>query len=66
MYNITKRQCFSTVGELRELLENIADETQVVITGDDSCWFHIEEDESIICLDTEDLEDVYDEECDDE
>lgn len=59
MYNIEKRTSFSTVGELKKLLENLSDETQVFITGDSACWFHIEEDESVICLDTEDLEDCY-------
>lgn len=61
MYDITKRKQFKTVGDLKELLKNIPDEAQVVVTGDDYCWFHIEEDESVICLDIEELDDVYDE-----
>lgn len=65
MYNIKKRKQFKTVGDLKELLKDVPDETQVVVTGDDYCWFHIEEDESVICLDTEELDDVY-EEYDDE
>ena len=65
MYNIEKRKQFKTVGDLKELLKDIPDETQIVITGDDYCWFHIEEDESVICLDVEELDDVY-EEYDDE
>jgi hypothetical protein len=59
MYDITKRKQFSTVGELKELLKNIPDETQVMVTGDDDCWFHIEQDGSVICLDVEELEDAY-------
>lgn len=59
MYDIAKRKQFSTVGDLKALLENIPDETQIVVTGDDYCWFHIEEDRSVICLDVEDLEDAY-------
>ena len=60
MYDITKRKQFSTVGDLKELLKNIPDETQVVVTGDDYCWFHIEQDGSVICLDVEELDDAYD------
>jgi hypothetical protein len=59
MYDITKRKQFSTVGDLKELLKNIPDETQIVVTGDDYCWFHIEQDGSVICLDVEELDDVY-------
>ena len=62
MYDISKRKQFSTVGELKQLLENYSDNTQIVVTGDDYCWFHIEEDESVICLDVEDLEECYEEE----
>ena len=61
MYDITKRKQFSTVGDLKKLLENISDETQIVVTGDDYCWFHIEQDGSVICLDVEELDDVYEE-----
>ena len=60
MYDITKRKTFDTVGDLKELLKDISNETKIFITGDSSCWFHIEEDESAICLDTENLEDCYD------
>lgn len=59
MYDITKRKQFSTVGDLKKLLENIPDETQIVVTGDDYCWFHIEEDGSVVCLDVEELDDAY-------
>ena len=59
MYNINKRKQFNTVGDLKKLLAGIPDETKIVICGDDYCWFHIEEDESVICLDCEDLDDCY-------
>lgn len=59
MYDITKKKQFKTVGDLKELLKNIPDETQIVVTGDDYCWFHIEEDGSVICLDVEELDDAY-------
>ena len=48
MFDINKRKQFNTVGDLKKLLANIPDETKIVITGDDYCWFHIEEDESVI------------------
>lgn len=59
MYDISERKQFSTVGELRQLLASLNDDTKVLITGDDYCWLHVEEDQSVICLDTEDLEDCY-------
>ena len=64
MYDISERKQFSTVGELRQLLASLNDDTKVVITGDDYCWFHVEEDQSVICLDTEDLEDCYEDDSD--
>jgi len=62
MYDINRRKQFSTVKELKELLADIPDETQVVICGDSYAWFHAEADNSIVCLDCEDLEADYDEE----
>lgn len=62
MYDLTKRKQFETVGDLKELLKNIPDETKIVVTGDDYCWFHIEQDGSVICLDVEELDDAYNEE----
>lgn len=59
MYDITKRKQFNTVGELKELLKNIPDETPISITGAPNSWFHTTEDESIICLDCEDLDVDY-------
>ena len=63
MYNINKRAEFKTVGDLKRLLTEVPDETRIYITGDSDCWFHIEEDETVICLDCEDLEDCYENEC---
>ena len=59
MYNINKRKQFDNVGDLKKLLEKLPDETKVVICGDDYCWFHIEEDGSVVCLDMEDLDECY-------
>ena len=62
MYNIKRRKQFETVGDLKKLLADVTDETRIVVTGDSYCWFHIEEDESVICLDVEELDDAYEEE----
>ena len=62
MYDATKRKQFETVGDLKELLKNIPDETKIVVTGDDYCWFHIEQDGRVIRLDVEELDDAYNEE----
>ena len=62
MYNINKRKQFNTVGDLKELLKDIPSETKIVITGDDYCWFHVEKDGSVVCLDCEDLDECYEEE----
>ena len=60
MYDITRRKQFDTVGDLKELLKNVSDDTKIVVTGDDYCWFHIEEDNTVVCLDVEELDDAYD------
>lgn len=57
-YDLSKRKQFETVGDLKELFKDVPDDTLVYITGTNG-WFHIEEDESAICLDSEDLEDCY-------
>ena len=59
MYNIERRTKFDTAGDLKKLLENVSDDTKICIIGDDYCWFHIEEDESVVCLDCEDLDECY-------
>ena len=59
MYDIERRQNFSTVGELKELLNDIPDNTQVTICGDSYAWFHVEKDKSVVTLDNEDLEECY-------
>lgn len=61
MYNIKKRKQFNTIGELKEILKNISDDTKVFVCGEDYCWFHIEQDGSVVCLDNEDLEECYEE-----
>ena len=59
MLNADKTARFETIGELKELLKDVPDNTKVAIIGVDDCFFHIEEDNSVICLDTEDLTDGF-------
>lgn len=61
MFNIQKRDTFQTVGDLRVLLSHLPAETRVCICGNANCFYHEEQDRSAICLDTEDLEDCYEE-----
>lgn len=61
MYDISRRKKFKTVGELKEILETISNETEIMICGDSYsyCWFHVEKDNTFVCLDIEDLDDFY-------
>jgi len=59
MFDIKRRKSFSTVAELTRLLENAPEDAIITIGGDTCCYFHIEKDESVICLDTDPLEDSY-------
>lgn len=59
MYDITRKTQFSTVGELKELLKTIPDETRMAITGDYDCWFHVDKNSSVVCLDVEELDEAY-------
>lgn len=61
MFDITKRKQFKTVGELKEILRDIPDNTRVYICGEDtdSCWFHVENDGSIVSFDGNDLDLEY-------
>lgn len=59
MFDIKRRKSFSTVAELTRLLENAPEDAIITIGGDTCCYFHIEKDESTICLDTDALDDSY-------
>lgn len=61
MYDIRKRRGFQTVGELRAMLNHLPARTRVTICGDLNCFFHEEQDSSLICLDCEDLNGHYEE-----
>ena len=59
MYDIEKRTKFETVGELKKLINELPDDTRVLICGDYYAWFHVEEEDSFICLDNENLDECY-------
>lgn len=61
MYDIRKRRGFQTVGELRAMLNHLPAHTRVTICGDLNCFFHEAQDNSLVCLDCEDLNDHYEE-----
>ena len=59
MFDIKKRNAFQTVGELRSMINRLPANTRVCICGDINCFYHEEVNGSLICLDCEDLGDVY-------
>ena len=59
MYDIRKRRGFQTVDKLRAMLNHLPAHTRVTICSDLNCFFHEEQDSSLICLDCEDLNDHY-------
>ena len=59
MYDINKRATFKTVGDLKRLLVEVPNETKLYICGANG-WFHINTEETTVCLDTDDLEECYD------
>lgn len=61
MFDLAKRAQFYTIGDLRELIELVADDTPVVICGEPRCFYHEEQDGSTVCLDCEDLQESYEE-----
>ena len=59
MFDIEFKKSFTTVGELRELLENWGDDTPVSICGEIVGWFHADTECTGITLDYSELEDSY-------
>ncbi len=62
MYDINKRSYFSHLGELRMLLSNLPNETEVCTSGVLGSYLHFEKDRDLISFDDEDLGSHYDEE----
>ena len=54
-YDKNRTVQFSTVGELIDLLKTCPQDAKITIVGDSYCYFHVEEDNSVVNLDWEDL-----------
>ena len=59
MYNLEKRAYFTNLGELRMLLADKPDETEVCIFGQLGSWLHFSKEGNLVCLDSESLYDDY-------
>lgn len=62
MYDLNKRSYFTTLGELRALLADLPDDTEISGSGAIGAWMHITKDERVVCIDPEPLFDCYEEE----
>ena len=64
MYDISKIKefHFCTVAELIAILKTCDQKAQIVCDGDDCFWVHFEQDGSVVNIDSNSLEDLYDEE----
>ena len=64
--NCDECKMFSTLGELREMTQRLADDTSISICGsDDTGFLHIQDDRKLITLDYDALDDCYDIEAED-
>ena len=61
MFGISKRKNLSgmTVGELIHELTQLPSDAQFCCCGDNCAYLHVEKDDSAICIDVEDLDDLY-------
>lgn len=61
MYDVNKRQRLSvvTVGQLIDILTELPADAEVLCCGDSTMYLHVEEDDSMVSIDTEDLDDEY-------
>ena len=66
MYDLNKRSYFTTLGELRRLLADLPDDTEVSGAGAFGAWLHFDKESDIVCIDPESLYEHYDEEYGDE
>lgn len=62
MYDIQKRQQFTTVEELTALLSKLEPNQEIFLCGELGGYFHATADMGTICLDVDTLDDEYDEE----
>ena len=66
MFDLNKRSYFTTLGELRMLLADLPDDTEVSGAGAFGAWLHFDKEKALICIDPESLYANYDEEYGDE
>lgn len=61
MYNINKRRKLKevSVSDLIEELKQLPQDAKVVFCGDYVGFIHVERDDSVVCIDTEDLDEDY-------
>lgn len=59
MFDLKKRKRFTTISELETILRTMPSDTPVTICGDSRCYYHEALDRSVVCLDCEDLEELY-------
>ena len=66
MYDCTKRKSLRdcTVDDLIAELTKLPHDTKVLCCGDDIVYIHVEKDLSVVSIDTEDLDECYDEQID--
>lgn len=62
MYDARKRRHFTTAGELIKLLAFLPPAQKVFICGQAGGYFHANSDMSVVCLDTAELDEEYEEE----
>ena len=61
MYDVNERKKFRnfTIAEFTEQLQALPQDAKLLICGEDMFFIHVEKDKSVVCIDTEDLEDLY-------
>lgn len=64
MYNINYRRLLmnSTVRDLRNVLEHLPDDMEILCCGTNEMWLHVDDKENICSFDHDDLSDEYEEE----
>lgn len=66
MYDLYKRSYVTTLGELRLLLADYPDDTEISGAGAFGAWLHFEKEKDFVCIDPESLYSDYSEEYGDE
>ena len=59
MFDLNKRSYFTTLGELRMLLADLPDETEVCVGGCLGAYIHFADDKPLVSFDDEELNYAY-------